>query len=72
MIWWFAWTNDLFLKLNLKHNISINYEILDYEVQEYMLDNENYTINPLNLMCNEIEANVNLFIGSKFWFKKID
>ncbi len=49
----------------LNFNLASQYEILDYEVQEYLLDNENYTINPLNLMCNEIEANINLFVGSK-------
>ncbi|MCE3268564.1 MAG: ftsA, partial [Burkholderiales bacterium] len=41
-----------------------NYEILDYEVQEYLLDNENYTINPVHLTANNIESHINLFLAS--------
>ncbi len=40
------------------------YEILDYEVQEYLLDNENYAINPIHLTVNSIESNINLFLGN--------
>ena len=49
----------------LKHNLPPQYEVLDYEVQEYLLDNENYTINPLNLICNDIASHINLFISDK-------
>lgn len=38
-----------------------NYEILDYEVQEYVLDGQNYSINPLHLTANSIESNINIF-----------
>ena len=41
-----------------------NYEILDYEVQEYVLDDENYTINPINLTANKISSNVNVFLAN--------
>ncbi len=60
-------TEDTIRKLindALRYNLPSQYEILDYEVQEYLLDKENYTINPLNLICNEIETNINLFIGN--------
>lgn len=40
-----------------------NYEVLDYEVQEYVLDNENYTINPIHLTANQIESNINLLLA---------
>lgn len=40
------------------------YEILDYEVQEYVLDGENYTINPINLTANKISSNVNVFLAN--------
>lgn len=41
-----------------------NYEVLDYEVQEYLLDDENYTINPIHLTANRIESHINLFLAS--------
>lgn len=41
------------------------YEIIDYEVQEYLIDDDRYTINPLDLSCAKINANVNLFISGK-------
>lgn len=41
------------------------YEILDYEVQEYVLDDENYAINPINLTANKISSNVNVFLANK-------
>ncbi len=37
-------------------------EVLDYEVQEYLLDNENYAINPIHLSANVIESNINMFM----------
>ncbi len=37
-------------------------EVLDYEVQEYLLDNENYAINPIHLSANVIESNINMFL----------
>jgi cell division protein FtsA len=40
-----------------------NYEMLDYEVQEYLLDRENYTINPVHLTANSIESHTNLFLA---------
>lgn len=42
-----------------------NYEIIDYEIQEYLIDGERYTLNPLDLNCASINANVNLFISGK-------
>jgi cell division protein FtsA len=45
-------------------NIPPHYEILDYEVQEYLLDQENYAINPIHLTANTIESNINFFMGS--------
>lgn len=41
-----------------------NYEVLDYEVQEYLLDRENYTINPVHLTANHIESHTNLFLAN--------
>lgn len=41
-----------------------NYEMLDYEVQEYLLDRENYTINPVHLTANNIESHINLFLAN--------
>ncbi len=40
------------------------YEILDYEVQEYLLDDENYAINPVHLTANTVESNLNLFLAN--------
>ena len=39
------------------------YEMLDYEVQEYVLDGANYAINPIHLTANKISSNVNVFLG---------
>ncbi len=41
------------------------YEIIDYEIQEYLIDDERYTINPLQLNCTSINANLNLFASAK-------
>ena len=43
-------------------SIATGAEILDYEVQEYLLDNQNYAINPVHLSANVIESNINLFM----------
>jgi len=40
------------------------YELLDYEVQECLLDGEHYAINPVHLNAKSIESNLNLFLGS--------
>ncbi|TXH59770.1 MAG: cell division protein FtsA [Bacteroidia bacterium] len=40
-------------------------DLLDYEVQEYVLDHEHYTINPIHLTAGTIEAHQNLFLASK-------
>ncbi|MEN9947031.1 MAG: cell division protein FtsA [Pseudomonadota bacterium] len=40
-------------------------EITDYEVQEYLIDDERYTVNPLNLECSNITANLNFFVAGK-------
>lgn len=40
------------------------YDVLDYEVQEYVLDDENYAINPIHLSANKISSNLNIFLGS--------
>lgn len=44
-------------------NLTPDYEILDYEIQEYLLDEENYAINPLGLSCKTCCSNVNVFIA---------
>ena len=41
------------------------YEVLDYEIQEYLVDDERYTLNPLDLSCDKIKANLNLLISAK-------
>lgn len=41
-----------------------HYDILDYEVQEYVLDDKNYAINPINLTANKLSANVNMFFAN--------
>lgn len=41
-----------------------SYEALDYEIQEYVLDNENYTLNPMNLTASTITSNINTFIAT--------
>ena len=46
-------------------NIPNSYEIIDYEVQEYLIDDERYTINPLHLNCSSINANINIFVSAK-------
>lgn len=46
-------------------NIPQNYEIIDYEIQEYLIDGERYTVNPLNLNCQSINANLNLFLAAR-------
>ena len=43
-------------------NIPPQLEVLDYEVQEYLLDDENYAINPIHLSANVIESNINMFL----------
>lgn len=48
-----------------KVTIPPSYEIIDYEIQEYLIDDDRYTVNPLNLGCHSINANVNLFITGK-------
>ena len=45
--------------------IPSKYEVIDYEIQEYLIDEERYTVNPLNLSCQSINANVNLFVAGK-------
>lgn len=40
------------------------FELLDYEVQEYLLDDEHYAINPVHLTAKSIESNINLFLSS--------
>ncbi len=40
------------------------YEVLDYEVQEYLINKEHYTINPVNLTAETIESNLNMFVAS--------
>ncbi len=45
-------------------SIPPKFELLDYEVQEYLLDNENYAINPVHLSANIIESNINMFLTS--------
>jgi cell division protein FtsA len=44
--------------------VPTNYEVLDYEVQEYLLDKEHYTINPIHLTANTVESHLNLFLAN--------
>ena len=62
-----AVTSDIMHRLiDNAHSIEVpsQYEILDFEVQEYLLDGENYAINPVHLNADTIEANINLFLGN--------
>lgn len=45
-------------------DIPSQYEVLDFEVQEYLLDNENYAINPIHLTASNVESNINLFLAN--------
>ncbi|MFN8770519.1 MAG: cell division protein FtsA [Neisseriaceae bacterium] len=50
---------------NARHmKIPDSFELLDYEVQEYLLDDERYAINPIHLSARTIESNLNLFMAS--------
>lgn len=42
-----------------------SYEIIDYEIQEYLIDDDRYTVNPLNLNCHSINANLNMLVAAK-------
>lgn len=55
----------LMLDESRKRELPLGYEVLDYEIQEYLIDSDRYAINPLDLSCNSIEANVNLFVCGK-------
>lgn len=48
-----------------KKELPKGYELIDYEVQEYAIDNDVMAINPLDLNCNSLSANVNLFVCGK-------
>lgn len=48
-----------------KVDLPTNYDVLDYEIQEYLIDGERYTKNPLELNCNTISANVNLLVSGR-------
>lgn len=54
---------DLILDVN-RTKIPDNYEMLDYEIQEYLLDSQQYTSNPINLAASVIESNANVFVSS--------
>lgn len=45
--------------------LPMNHQVLDYEIQEYVLNNDSYTVNPLGLVADTVEANVNLFITNQ-------
>lgn len=45
-------------------SVSPRHTVLDYEVQEYVLDDENYATNPIHLIADKIESNLNVFLGS--------
>ncbi|MBP9743221.1 MAG: cell division protein FtsA [Burkholderiales bacterium] len=60
-------TSDIIHKLieNARQvEIPSQYEVLDFEVQEYLIDNENYAVNPIHLNANIVESNINLFLGN--------
>lgn len=58
-------TADILKQLSFDaKQIPNNYEMLDYEVQEYLLDHENYTINPVHLTATTIESHINLFLAN--------
>ncbi len=48
-----------------KKELPRGYELIDYEVQEYTIDNDVMAINPLDLNCSSLSANVNLFVCGK-------
>lgn len=60
-------TSDIIHKLieNARQvDVPQQYEVLDFEVQEYLIDNENYAVNPIHLNASMIESNINLFLGN--------
>ncbi|MDQ5921749.1 MAG: cell division protein FtsA, partial [Pseudomonadota bacterium] len=59
-------TSDIMHKLidNARQvHIPSQYEVLDFEVQEYLLDDENYAVNPIHLNANTVESHINLFLS---------
>ena len=42
-----------------------SYEVVDFEIQEYLIDDDRYTVNPLNLNCQSINTNVNIMVAGK-------
>lgn len=48
-----------------QRDIHPSYEVVDYEVQEYLIDDEYYTKDPLYLNCATINANLNMFLAGK-------
>ena len=47
-----------------KKTLPEGYDLIDYEVQEYLIDGEHYAINPVHLSAKEVESNLNLFVGN--------
>lgn len=46
-------------------DIPNTFEVIDYEVQEYLIDGEHLTVNPLDLSCRTVESNLTLFLSGK-------
>lgn len=46
-------------------------EIIDFEVQEYLINKEHYTINPSQIIANQIDCNVNYFVAESLQIANI-
>ena len=47
------------------------FEILDYEVQEYLINNDFYAKNPVDLSCDNVVSHVNLFVAKSINLKNL-
>ncbi len=47
------------------------FEILDYEVQEYLVNNDFYAKNPVDLACDEVVSHINLFVAKSINLKNL-
>ena len=68
-------TEEIIKKINSFSRNIINtdkYSIIDYEVQEYLLDDNKYVTNPLDLSAQKISSNLNLFFADKHQIKNIE
>ncbi len=52
------------IDISTQNVVPNNCALLDYEIQEYLIDNTYYTINPCYLTANIVESNLNLFLAN--------